>query len=308
MRRTHAKALYFILSFIILASLPMFVPVSWSYPIFLYLIFTAVAQMWNLLAGYGGMAFLGTSGMMGLPASLFALLLYQGIQWPLGLVIVIVISSAFYCLVGFPLLRMRGIYFGIASLMVSEILRTFFIVWDPYPELVGVGDGAGYPIRAYVPFYYIYLLSTVVGFASIAVTMMVLKSKMGLLVMGICDDEDQAEALGVNTFRAKLILLVLSSAIMAFASVVYYMYQGAVQPNSAFGIGWLMIVILSVVIGGIRTIIGPLIGSAIMTAFTLIMPGFEEYSLLMQGIMLFAIMMVAPGGLVEAIKKIRKSV
>jgi branched-chain amino acid transport system permease protein len=308
MRRTHAKALYFILSFIILVSLPMFVPVSWSYPIFLYLIFTAVAQMWNLLAGYGGMAFLGTSGMMGLPASLFALLLYQGIQWPLGLVIVIVISSAFYCLVGFPLLRMRGIYFGIASLMVSEILRTFFIVWDPYPELVGVGDGAGYPIRAYVPFYYIYLLSIVIGFASIAVTMMVLRSKMGLLVMGICDDEDQAEALGVNTFRAKLILLVLSSAITAFASMVYYMYQGAVQPNSAFGIGWLMIVILSVVIGGIRTIIGPLIGSAIMTAFTLIMPGFEEYSLLMQGIMLFAIMMVAPGGLVEAIKKVRKSV
>lgn len=306
--QTRQSFVLILISFALLAFFPMFLPGYWVYYIFLFLIYISISQAWNFLANYNGLVFLGPAAAIGLAAHLMALALLYGMQWPISILIAIAGVGAFFCLMSFPLLRMRGIYFGVGTLMLAELLRVFFTAWDPKPELTGVGGGPGYPIRVYLPLEQMYWLAIIPAFISICFMLVITNSKMGLSIMAMRDDEDEAESLGLNTFRLKALSLVLSTMIIAFAGTIFYLYQGVVNPLGAFGISWLMICLLAVVIGGVKTIIGPVLGSIVMVILTITLPGLRELSLIVQGVILLVVISIFPGGLVQLFQKLKKSV
>ncbi|MEM1514937.1 MAG: branched-chain amino acid ABC transporter permease [Candidatus Bathyarchaeia archaeon] len=291
--------------FAFLAFLPKFLPSNWLYYVFLLLIYMSISQAWNFITGYNGLVFLGPAAAIGLAAHLMALALLYGMQWQVSILVAITGVGAFFCLMSFPLLRMRGIYFGIGTLLLVELLRVFFTAWDPVPELVGVGGGPGYPIRVYLTLEQIYWLGMIPAFVSIYLTLVIVNSKMGLAIAAMRDDEDEAERLGLNTFWLKVFSLVLSTMIMAFAGTLFYLYQGVVNPLGGFGISWLMTCLLATVIGGLRTIIGPILGSIVMVILTIVLPGLKELSLVVEGVILVVVISIFPRGLAQLFEKLK---
>jgi branched-chain amino acid transport system permease protein len=134
----------------------------------------------------------------------------------------------------------------------------------------------------------------------------VLRSKFGFGLAAIRDNDVSAASLGVDVFRLKLSSFIIAAFIMGLAGALFYAYQGYIEPNTAFNINWLMIVLLATVMGGIGLEWGPFIGTIIVVILQFQLARYAGISLLIQGIMLVIIMVVAPQGILGFIRDQRK--
>jgi branched-chain amino acid transport system permease protein len=292
---------------ILVAVLPVTgIPREWILYLFLFLIYLAMANVWNLLAGYSGLLSLCPAAFLGLAGYTLAIGTWVNIPWELGMIGGIIVVAIFTVLISFPVFRLSGIYFAIGTLVVPEALRILFFLWKPVGgELQG--RGAGYMIKGIADIHMstIYWMAFGIAIASAIIMRIVLNSKLGLGLAAIRDNERTAASSGVDTFRIKLYPFIISAVVTGLAGAVFYMYQGYIEPSNTFNVKWLMIIMMAVVIGGMRSEGGPIIGTIIVTFLYFMLARYAGYSLLIQGIILVVIMLLSPQGLVGLMRNTR---
>ncbi len=292
---------------ILLMVLPVsHVPQEWLLYLFLFFIYLAMSNMWNLLAGYSGLMSLCQPAFLGLAGYAVAIGTWVSIPWWLGIIGGVIVVGIFAILISFAVFRLSGIYFAIGTLVVPEALRILFFLWKPVGgELQG--RGAGYMIKnlADLQMSHIYWMAFVIAIASAIIMRVILNSKLGLGLAAIRDNERTAASSGVDTFRIKVYPFLIAAVITGLAGAVFYIYQGYIEPSSTFNVKWTMLILLATVIGGLRTEGGPIIGTIIVVFLYFLLARYAGYSLLIQGIILIVIMLLSPQGIVGIMRNTR---
>ena len=289
----------------VLAIFPIIgIPRVWLLYLFLFFVYLAMANMWNLLAGYSGLTFLGPAALIGLAGYTLVTVTWNGLPFYLGIIGGGIVAAAFAALIAIPTFRMRGIYFAIGTLVVPEALRYVFYLWKPVPGDF-IGGGAGYIIKGIggLSLTEFYWLALAIGIVSIFLMRIILRSKLGLGLAAIRDNDRAAASSGVDVYRLKLYAFVIAAFVTGAAGAIFYIYQGYIAPAGAFNIRWLMTCLLATVIGGIRTEEGPIVGTIIAVFLHFLLARYGALSLLIQGVILVAIMLLVPGGIVGLVRR-----
>ena len=240
---------------------------------FLILYFAYVGQAWNIMMGFAGQLSLGHSLYVGLGAyAAAALYVHFGISPWLGLVAAIALCALAGAVIGFLAFRfgVAGVYFAILTIAFAEFARIGF---DHFAWVRG-SSGLFLPVANYAAndlwnlrgsprmFYYLMLALTAGAFV---LCHLLLRSRMGYYWLAIRESPEAAQALGVNLFRYKMIAVVLSAAMTAVGGVVYAFYYNNLFPEQIFHISRSIELILGPIIGGIGTLMGPIIGAFLLT-------------------------------------------
>lgn len=274
----------------------------------------ALAQLWNLLAGYAGLVSVGQQAFVGLGGyMLFAFTVYGGID-PL---LAIILAGVVAFLLAFPtalvVFRLRGAYFAIGTWVVAEVYRLVFAQIKP----LGGGTGTSLPVGVTNGVFGIDFLREVFGLrtalardmvmywtalalavGAILVVYFLLRSRRGLGLSAIRDSEVAAESVGVDSFRTKLWVYVLTAGITGMVGALIYLQTARISPDAAFSVlQWTAYVIFIVVIGGIGTIEGPIVGVIIFYLLQNYLAGFGTWYLILLGALAIAIMLFAPRGI-----------
>jgi len=234
------------------------------------------------------------------------ILSWLGIHIYVGIIAGAIVAAAFALLISIPVFRLRGIYFAIGTLVVPEALKIVFLLWRPVGGPI-VGGGAGYVVKGTTEFSTteVYWLALVIGIASIFLMRLILRSKLGLGLAAIRDNDGTAASSGVDVFKLKLYSFVIGAIVTGIAGTIFYIYQEYIEPISVFNIRWTMTLILATVIGGIGTEEGPIVGTVIVVFLHFLLARYAGISLLIQGVILVGIMLLAPQGIMGFIRKTR---
>ena len=260
--------------------------------IFLYV---ALASMWNLLAGYSGLISLGQQMFVGLGGySVAVFSTYYGVPVFLSVIAGGMISVVLAILISRSVFRMRGVYFAIGTWIIAEALGITFSNW----KYVRYGMGMFIQPAYKLPMSYIYYAALVLGVGSIALVYILLRSSLGLALMAIRDDDVSSEAMGVNIFRCKLICFLISAFVTGMSAGVLYLNTIFIQPFEAFGIGWTVNLLFIVIIGGIGTIEGPLVGGVVFVLLQQFLSEYVGFNLIILGTITILTIFFAPTGIV----------
>jgi branched-chain amino acid transport system permease protein len=260
----------------------------------------ALSQMWNLLAGYSGLISLGQQAFIGLGGYALAVFsIYYGLPIWLSIIIGGAVSVLFALVISAPIFRMRGVYFAIGTWTVAEVLRILFSNW----KYVGYGMGLFVKPAYALSFNTIYFTALAIGIASVALVYFLLRSKLGLGLMAIRDEETASETLGVDIFRCKLNCFLISAGVTGAVAGVLYLHNIFIQPYSAFGIDWTVRLVFITIIGGIGTIEGPIIGSLLYVFLHQWLSEYPSVSLLILGSIAIGVILVAPKGIMGTIQE-----
>jgi len=290
---------------VLLALFPVIgVPNSWILYLFLFFIYLALANMWNLLAGYCGLISLCQPAFIGLGGYTMVILAWIGVPLYLGMIAGAVVAALFAVLISIPVFRLSGIYFAVGTLIVPEVLRIIFLIWRPVGGAL-YGKGAGYAVKGatLVSTMEIYWLALIVCISSVLIIRFILRSNLGLGLASIRDNASTAASSGINVFKSKFYSFIISAAITGLAGAAFYISQGFIEPTSAFSVKWTMILMLATVIGGIRIEAGPAVGAIIVVILHFLLARYGGVSLLIQGVILVSIMLLAPQGIVGSIRR-----
>ncbi len=294
----------FIAVIVVLALFPVIgVPRVWFIYLFLFFIYLSMANMWNLLAGYSGLISLCPAAFVGLAGYTLAVVTWLGLPYYVGMISGCIVAALFAMLISIPVFRLKGIYFAIGTLVVPEILKFVFLLWKPVGGAI-YGRGAGYTIKgvAGISTAQAYWFALGIGIISIFLMRYILRSKLGTGLAAIRDNENTAASCGINVFNLKLYSFVISAFITGLAGAIFYIYQGYIEPGSAFTVQWLITLMLATVIGGEGTEEGPIVGTIIVVFLYFLLARYAGISLIIQGIILIGIMLLAPQGIMGSIR------
>ncbi len=302
-----------LIAFLLVASLP-FLPVN-NYILAATvraLIFISLGQAWNVVAGIGGLLSLGHGVFLGLGCYTTGILFNKyGIPPWYGVWVGVVLSLLVALVMGSMTLRMRGVFFALAtvaaSLAMVQISRHFV-------DLTGGADGLALKFfgnswwaaqsRTPMPFLYASLLFVT---AYYWITCWILNSRFGLEMQAVRDDEVAAAAAGVAVFRTKMLGLIVSAAMTALAAGLYMQFYMAIDPEAAFGLSQAIQLQLPALIGGLGTAWGPIIGGAIMIFLSEVTNwggtkvGISGLDIFVYGLMLLVVVLYAPKGIVGTV-------
>lgn len=246
-----------------LISLPFFASDYWITLLVLILIFTVYASGWNLFSGLTGYTNFGLAWFIGIGGYVSSLLIadykFQWVfAWPIGALFVSLVSWG----VGRILLRIKGVYFAISMVALTEGTRELFGTGFLEPITHG---GKGVPFVAGIKLPTLYWSILAWAFITVFVCYKITNSKFGLRLMAIREDELASETLGINTTKDKIIAFVLSAFFVGFGGAIHCTYQNYIDPNYAFNIQLTLTPIVMTLFGGIGTVFGPVIGSTLFT-------------------------------------------
>ena len=296
-----------IAAIVVLALFPIIgVPRVWLLYLFLFFIYLAMANMWNLLAGYSGLISLCPAAFIGLAGYTMTIMTWLGLPYYVGIIPGGIVAALFAMLISIPVFRMKGIYFAIGTLVVPEVLRFVFTLWKPVGGPLD-GGGRGYTVLGVteVSHSQVYWLALVIVIASIFLMRYILRSKLGSGLAAIRDNDSTAASSGINVFNLKLYSFVIAAFVTGVAGAIFYIYQGFIEPTSAFSIQWLITIMLAIVIGGEGTEEGPIVGTIIVVFLYFLLARYAEISLIIQGVILVGIMLLAPQGIIGVLHKTR---
>ena len=282
-----------VLAVIVLAFIPSFVGRYGLFIAYFVVLNVALAQSWNLVGGYTGLISLGHAAFFGLGAYAAAtsVIVYK---LPLYASFLIggLVAALFALLISFPIFRFRGIYFAIGTLVLAEALRLWMINW----EFTGGAQGMHFPIGIGpgLAGYFHIMLALAAG--STALLMYITRSKLGIGLRAIRDNESSAQNLGVDIFRTKLTAFLISAFIAGLVGAVHASRLGAIEPYSIFGAAWTIGVVNIVIIGGMGTICGPIVGAIFITVLAELLADFPGVHLLIEGAILILIIRFMPYG------------
>jgi len=253
----------------------------------------ALAQAWNLMAGYGGMVSLAVAAFVGAGSYGTAKLSEAA---GLGVLPSIlaggVIAVLFALATSVPMFRFRALYFTVASLVLAQALAIFMSDYN------GLGGNQGIFLSGTAPSPDdIWFLSAGVAVAATAAVAWLVRSRLGLGLKAIRDDEDVAERVGVGAFRTKLAAFAVAAFVMGIVGGIQAQHTGYVEPSGAFTLDWTIETVNAAIIGGVGTIAGPLAGSAISVGLSQGLANYPEIHLAILGALLIVIIRLAPDGL-----------
>lgn len=293
---------------IVLSILPLILDAERSYPIyFLYNIFlyAVMAISWNLISGYAGQFSLGHGAFFGLGAYVAAIAWREGFAGYLDIrafLLSAVISAIVAVFIGYPFLaKLRGFYFALGTLALNEIFRLLAVNGGTF---TGGAVGIQLPSRYYAGFMTYYYVALLLMIISLLMVIFLFKLKIGLNFVAIRDDEVAAESIGIHALRYKILAFSLSAIPPALCGTLFAYYIFHIQPGSVFGTVWGLYPPLMSILGGIGTMIGPIIGSAIIGSIVQLIEMFVgSIHPLISGILLIVLIVVLPQGILGKIKK-----
>jgi branched-chain amino acid transport system permease protein len=274
---------------------------------YVVLTFVVLATAWNILGGYAGYVNFGTGAFFGL-GSYSAVVLFKALSAPLAVQIVAAaaVGAALGFGVGIMTLRLRGIFFAIATVAILFIMETLMVNWRY------VGGATGLQLlrpEVIAPFpSYTRMLFVVMAFLAllaIAIARYVQVSWIGRGLRAVRDSEEAAECSGVPTLRLKLFACVVSGALMGAAGAPMPMYLSFIEPASSFSLNWGVSALAMPMIGGTAHWIGPVVGALLLGSIQQIVTVTisNEINVLVVGVLLVLFVVLAPDGIVGLFKK-----
>jgi branched-chain amino acid transport system permease protein len=259
------------------------------------LIYIILSESWNLMGGYAGQVNLGFSAYFGTGALCYILSYRAGTLLPVAFVVGGLAAIVIACVIGPPTLRLRGAYFGIGTMAVAEVLR--LVSTTTFTQSI-------YSPSSYWMTFTItksYYIALVVAIATILVAYIVVHSRLGLTLQAIRDDEDAANASGINPAKYKMIVFIMSSFLAGVAGGVLSYHRGSINVPGQFTMDWTIGAMVSVTIGGWGTLTGPILGSMIFVVLREILGRtLPTAYLVVTGIMFVLVIVFLPDGLVSA--------
>lgn len=265
------------------------------------MVLAALASSWNILGGFAGQISLGHAAFFGLGALITRELWLGGMAPALSVAAAVAVTAVAAAVVGVPMLRFRDIYFAIGTLALG--VAVFITAGNLWPGITSLPAEA---LRNY-DFTGPFFVALVVLATTVVVSLWLKHSKVGLGMMTVRDDEEAAKATGVNAFAHKMIAFVISACLAALAGSAFAYFSVSYYPNFAFSFIWTFEAILVVFIGGIGTIVGPLLGSVFFIVGRDVMPtDIDEFQVVLFGLLFIVVVLLLPGGLTEAAERLMK--
>jgi branched-chain amino acid transport system permease protein len=270
--------------------------------LYLMLLYIGLAQGWNLLAGYAGLISLGVAAFFGIGAYTAAMtIIHLNFHFLLGSLLGGLLAMIFAAIVAVPIFRFRGIYFAIGTLVLSEALRIFMISW----KFTGSADGLNLPIeKSPSLMWFYYLMLGVAGGATLLVVV-ILRTKLGMSLRAMGDNEKSAQNQGVNTFRTKFYIFLMSAFITGVVGGIHATQMGSIEPYSIFNAMWTLSTANTVIIGGVGTVLGPVLGSIFVIVLGELLADYHTFHLAITGALLIVIIRFIPAGIWGEIKTTR---
>jgi branched-chain amino acid transport system permease protein len=265
--------------------------------------FIALASLWNLLAGYAGLVSVGQQAFVGLGGYvLFALAMLLDVNPILAIFVAGPIGALVAVPVALLIFRLRGAYFAIGTWVVAEVFRLLA------SQVSALGGGSGVSLPASVVLamapsrqmreFEMYWLALFLTVATLAAIFVLLRSRHGLALTAIRDNELAAQSTGIGVWGIKFAVYVLTGFGTAMVGAFIFLQKLRISPDTAFSVNdWTAFVIFITVIGGIGRIEGPVIGTIIFFALRQTFAGLGSLYLLMMGAVAIVVMLWAPKGL-----------
>jgi branched-chain amino acid transport system permease protein len=264
--------------------------------------FVVLATAWNILGGYAGYVNFGTAAFFGI-GSYTAIFLAKSLGLPLLVQVfaAAIVGAVLGLATGLLTLRMRGIFFSIATIAVAIILETFIVNWKYVGGATGIQVLRPPPLPLFDTYVrQLFVLVAALALGAVALARFVETSRIGLGLRAIRDDETAAECSGVPTLRLKLLACALSGSLMAGIGAPSAMYLQYADPASAFNMDYSISALAMAVIGGTSRWVGPVLGAALLaTAQQVLTVTIQsELNVLVLGLTLIVFVIGAPDGLV----------
>jgi branched-chain amino acid transport system permease protein len=274
----------------------------------------ALAQCWNLLAGYAGLVSVGQQAFVGLGGYL---LFAQTILLGADPLLAIVLAGAASAILALPtaliVFRLRGAYFAIGTWVVAEVYRLVFAQF----KVLGGGTGTSLPpsitneivgIETIKSLFGVrtpaardiisYWAALALAVGTIMLVYLILRSRRGLALGAIRDSEDAAESVGVDSARVKLGIYLIMAAVTGMIGALIYLQKARISPDAAYSVlDWTAYIIVIVVIGGVGSIEGPILGTIFFCLMQRYLASFGAWYLILLGGIAIAVMLFAPKGL-----------
>jgi branched-chain amino acid transport system permease protein len=305
-RSTRASRIFMasgIVALIVLATLPYWAGSGTTRLVAEMAYYLALAQFWNLLAGYAGLVSVGQQAFVGLGGyALFVLCSAYGFHPYAGIAAAGVFAALMALPIAFFVFRLRGAHFAVGTWVVAEACQLTI------SQFKSVGAGSGYSltpaiVRMVAPdragrdmiFYW---LSLAIAIAALALVYGLLRSRVGLALTAIRDSEPASRSIGVDSFRAKLMTFVVVAFCTGLTGGLIFLQKLRISPQAGFSLqDWTVVVIFMVVIGGIGTIEGPIIGLLIYFVLRELLADYGTWYLIVMGLVAVLFMLYARDGI-----------
>lgn len=282
----------------------------------MFIIFAALGLAWNIITGFTGQTSFGHAAFFGIGAYTSSVLFLRFMISPwIGMIIGGIIATIVAFLVSYPCFKLKGHYFAIATLAIAEIVQQLFVSWEYVEGATGISIPITYegiwPLQFHtskLPYFYIlYIMFVLVLIGSYKIE----NSKLGYYLKAIRESHDVAEAIGINPTKYKLYAMMISAFITALFGSIYAQYILYIDPFMVFSLPLSMKIVLLTVLGGLGTLYGPIIGSAVLiplSEYTRILLGGtgKGVDLIIFGLLVVLVACYQPNGIVGIFKKYLK--
>jgi branched-chain amino acid transport system permease protein len=297
----------------LLLILPHVVSSTWQNLLITTCYYAFLGQAWNILGGYAGQLSLGHAAFFAVGAYTSVVLhTTTGLSPWLGMFAGAALAALLSQVIGYLGFRfsLRGFYFILLTLAFAEILRLVALHLDILGGYTGLfmnftPNPWEFQFQGKVPYYYVALAFLAVASA---VVWLVERSKMGAYLVAIREDEDAAEALGVDTFRYKMLAYALSAGLTAFGGTFYAYYQYYLQPNTVLNANHSVDIMIRPIVGGSGTIVGPIVGSLLLEVLgefsrTYFAAGTAGLTVAIYGLLLIVVVLFLPSGVYPSLRE-----
>ena len=261
--------------------------------------YVGLAGSWNILSGFAGYPSFGHVAFFGIGAYTTAILVTRvGFSWPLAAVAGGLAAGLAATMIGAVVLRLRSVFFAIATLGLAESLRVLAQSWD---GLTKGGMGISIPPSGDVPVYYYSMF--IVAALAVLLNYLVGRSDFGLRLLAIRDDEDAASAAGINTTQCKTAAFILSSILPGVAGGIYAQYISYIEPTSVFSVLITIQMVAMALLGGAGTVFGPVIGVVFLSVIGEIF--WAKFPFIQRGLfgaLIMAVVFLMPGGILDLLQ------
>jgi branched-chain amino acid transport system permease protein len=257
-----------------------------------------LAQMWNLLAGYAGLVSIGQQAYVGLGGyALIVLADDLGVNPFFAVPLAGLVAAVVALPTATAVFRFRGGYFAVGTWAVAEVYRLLVANTD----LLGRGTGrtlkAVFPLAREMREVGTYALALAVGLAALVAVYGYLRSRQGLGLMAIRDSEPASESLGIDVFRTKLAVYLIAAFGTGVTGALIYLNLLRISPDAAFSINWTAYTIFIVVIGGLGTLEGPIVGTFVFFLLREALSDYGAWYMILLGLLAVVAMLRFPQGL-----------
>jgi branched-chain amino acid transport system permease protein len=297
------KIIAIALLLVILACIPRVIEKDSIINLFiLTFLYITLASSWNILGGYTGQTSLGHAAFFGLGSLVTRQLWINGFPIYPSILAGGLLAVAFALVIGIPTFRLRGVYFAIGTLTLAQILNV--TVGNIFPTIAAlpVKDLVTYQLA---PRYYLFLGLAVIV---VGVSYLLVKSKLGLGMMAVREEEDAAESLGISALKHKLLALGMSAFFTGLGGGAFAYYHVSYYYQYPFTPVWSLDMLTMVYIGGTGTVLGPIIGAIFFVVLKdFLIRNVGQYHLIIFGSLFILVVLFLPGGIISVWKLAQKA-